>query len=338
MKIGYLTLDNSTVFAPLAGITNLPMRLLAKEAGCGMVCSEMVSAHGLAYGSSKTRRLLESAPEEKPLSIQIFGGDWAVMADAAQQVESAGADVVDINCGCAVRKILKSGSGSDLMREPRRAAEIFKAVRGAVSIPMTVKMRSGWDSSGDQAVELARIAQACGADAVTIHPRTARQGFSGAADWSLIARIKRSVRIPVIGNGDIVTPGDARRMFRWTGCDAVMVGRAAFGNPLLFSQILDLLSGRPPREISAQDRCQMMRRYLKDCVRCFGEKNACYMMRGRLGWFVKGLPRAASFRRAIRHLSSERQALRLIDDYWFQEADFGGHGEQRYLCKYLSDR
>ncbi len=315
MNIGNLKIDNPTVFAPLAGITNLPMRLLAKRAGCALVCSEMISAHGLAYGSAKTLRLMDSRPEEKPLSIQIFGSDEAIMAQAARMAEAAGADLIDINCGCSVRKILKSGSGSALMREPRKAAGIFEAVRRAVSIPVTVKMRSGWDATGREALELAHVTEDCGLDAVTLHPRTARQGFGGRADWSLIARVKQSVGIPVIGNGDIATAEDAVRMLDQTGCDGVMVGRAAFGNPCLFSQILDRLSGRPERTVTATDRIAMMRQYLRASVAYYGETHACYMMRSRLGWFVKGLPRATSFRASIRQISSESQALQLIEDY-----------------------
>ena len=315
MKIGALAIDPPTVFAPLAGITNLPLRLMAKQAGAGLVCSEMVSSNGLVYGSAKTIQLLDSTPEEKPLSVQLFGSDWAVMADAAQRVEASGADIVDINFGCSVRKILKSGSGAALMQDLGKAAELLKAVRKAVSIPLTIKMRSGWDSSGSQAIRLGRVAQECGVDAVAIHPRTARQGFGGHADWELIDRLKRDLAIPVIGNGDIVCAQDAIRMFTLTQCDAVMVGRAAFGNPLLFSQIADLLCGQAPRSVTPRCRLALLSRYLETSVDYLGEKRACAMMRSRLGWFVKGLPKASQFRASIRHIETRRQARELIEAY-----------------------
>ncbi len=315
MKIGNIQLDNPTVFAPLAGITNLPLRLMAKEAGCGLVCSEMVSACGLVYGSDKTAQLMKSTPKEKPLSVQLFGSDAAIMADAARMVEAAGADIVDINFGCSVRKILKSGSGSALMRDPRKAEGLLTAVRDAIKLPLTIKIRSGWDASGDQAMALCRIAQSCGVDAVAVHPRTARQGFGGHADWSLIRRIKQEITIPVIGNGDILTAKDAMEMLSQTGCDAVMVGRAAIGNPMLFAQIIDLLEGRAEREVTHRNRIDMMTRYLKASVQYLGEKKACYMLRSRLGWFVKGMPKAGGFRNAIRHLSSEAEAHGLIDAF-----------------------
>lgn len=325
MKIGSVDLESATVFAPLAGISNLPLRLLAKQAGCGLVCSEMVSACGLYYGSEKTEALLASDPREKPLSVQLFGSDAAIMADAAQKVEAAGADIIDLNFGCSVRKVLKTGSGSALMREPEKAAGLIKAVRDAIKLPLTVKMRSGWDGTGDQALELARIAQACGVDAVAIHPRTARQGFGGSADWSLIGRLKRALEIPVIGNGDIVQAEDALRMLSQTGCDAVMVGRAAMGNPLIFRQIDDLLAGRPPRVVGYQDRISMMTQFLETSVACLGEKKACFMLRSRLAWFAKGLPRAGQFRNAIRLVSSGNHARRIIDDYG------------RYLAEYTAE-
>ena len=315
MKLNTLQIDPPTVFAPLAGISNLPLRLMAKEAGCGLVCSEMISANGLVFGSSKTIQLLQSTPEEKPLSVQLFGSDWAMVADAAQRVEAAGADIVDINFGCSVRKILKSGSGSALMREPKKATDLLKAVRAAVSIPLTIKMRSGWTADGSQAIALARLAQTCGVDAVTVHPRTAKQGFGGTADWRLIAKIKRELSIPVIGNGDIASAQDALRMFELTRCDAVMVGRAAFGNPFIFSQIIDLLSGRAARAIVPRDRIRMLNRYMDAAVTYLGEKRACFMMRSKLGWFVKGLPGASQFRHSIRHIASRRQARDLIDAY-----------------------
>lgn len=315
MNIGTIQLDNPTIFAPLAGVTNLPLRLMARQAGCALVCSEMVSACGLVHGSDKTLALLDSAAEEKPLAVQIFGSDWAIMAEAASRVQTAGADIVDINFGCSVRKILKSGSGSALMREPQKAAVLIKAVRQTITIPLTIKMRSGWDASGDEALQLAHIAQENGVDAVTLHPRTARQGFGGRADWSLIGKIKQLLQIPVIGNGDIATAADAMAMMEQTGCDAVMVGRAAIGNPLLFAQILDRMAGREARAITDGERIEMMIRYLEASVRYLGEKKACYMMRSRLGWFVKGMERASRFRHAIRKVETEMEAKKLIADY-----------------------
>ena len=313
VRIGRIVLDNPTVFAPLAGITHLPMRLLAKSAGCALVCSEMISAIGLIHDAEKTYRMLASAPEERPLSVQIFGSDPGTMAEAARLVQASGAAIVDINCGCAVKKILKCGSGAALMQDLRSTDKLLRAVRDAVDIPFTIKIHSGWDASGDDAVALARIAQECGVDAIAVHPRTARQGFTGRADWSLIARIKKELSIPVIGNGDIATAEDALRMIVETDCDMVMVGRAAIGNPFLFTQIRDLLSGRAPQPPSPSERYAIMAHYVDAAVACFGEKNACFMLRSKLGWFAKGLPGAREFRNAIRHLGSRNQAIKLIE-------------------------
>jgi len=315
MKIGSLTLDNITVLAPLAGITNLPFRLLAKEAGCALVCSEMISANGLVYKSVKTHELLDSRPEEKPLSVQIFGSDPSIMAEAAAMVEASGADILDINLGCAVKKVLKTGSGAALMKEPKKVEAILQAVRKTVKIPMTIKMRTGWDKSGAQAHKIAKIAQACGVDAITMHPRTGVQGFGGKADWSLIAVIKNMVSIPVIGNGDIVMPADVLRMQTETGCDAVMIGRAAIGNPWIFPQILALIMGDEISFPDLSERFEVMTKYLKSSVRCFGEQRACRKMRSQLGWFVKGLRHSSRFRQSIKRISTEEEALVLIKEY-----------------------
>lgn len=315
LKIGTIFLDNPTVFAPLAGITHLPMRLLAKENGCALVCSEMISANGLVFGSAKTRQLLDSCPQEKPLSVQLFGSKPDLLAEAARQVETAGADIVDINFGCSVKKILKSGSGAALMQQPRKAEELLKAVRKAVRVPLTLKMRSGWDHSGEQAMTLGRIAQECGLDAVTLHPRTARQGFGGKADWTLIERLKKTLSIPVIGNGDVTAADDARRLVDQTGCDAVMVGRSAIGNPFIFSDIIHILEGRTPLPASMSDRLHAMRRYLSASVKYLGETRACLMMRSRLAWFVKGLPLASQFRQSATRIASLNQASEIIDKF-----------------------
>lgn len=315
MRIGSVTLDNITILAPLAGITNLPLRLLAKKAGCALVCSEMISAHGLVHESRKTLDLLDSAPEEKPFSVQIFGADPEMMAEAAAIAAHAGADIIDINFGCAVKKIVKTGSGVGLMRTPRRAEALLKAVRKSMGLPLTIKIRSGWDNSGKQALEIAEIAEASGVDAVTLHPRTATQGFGGHADWNLITAVKERVRIPVIGNGDICSADDGVRMMAATGCDAVMIGRAAIGYPWIFTQIMDRLENRKPTVVDMACRLRAMKDFLDSSVRYFGEKRACYMMRSRLGWFVKGMRYSSRFREAIKQISSADEAHNLILDY-----------------------
>jgi nifR3 family TIM-barrel protein len=326
MKIGSLLIDNITVLAPLAGITALPFRLLAKTAGCALVCSEMISANGLVYNSGKTRELLRSQPEEKPLSVQIFGSDPEIMAEAAAIVETSGADALDINLGCAVKKVLKTGSGAALMKEPQKAEAIFQKVRKSVNIPLTVKMRSGWEAPGGQALVIAEVAEKNGIDAITVHPRTASQGFGGKADWSLIKKIKMSVSIPVIGNGDIVMPEDALRMLAVTGCDAVMIGRAAMGNPWIFSQIIALLQGDSAIFPKLEQRFSTMNTYIELTVKFFGERRACRTLRSQLGWFVKGLKYSSRFRESIKQISKKEEALLLVDNYknFLLTTDVGG--------------
>lgn len=315
MKIGSVVLENITILAPLAGITNLPFRLLAKASGCGLVCSEMISASGLVYRSPKTHELHASRIEEKPLSVQIFGSDPHIMAEAAAMVEASGADILDINLGCSVKKVLKTGSGAALMKVPNKAEKIFLEVRKAISIPLTVKMRAGWDKSGKEAFAIAKIAEVGGVDGITVHPRLATQGFGGKADWSLIAAVKNSVSIPVIGNGDIVTPEDVITMKKETGCDAVMIGRAAIGNPWLFSQVASLMNGTKKVNPDLGERFDAMTKYLSTSIECFGEKRACRMMRSHLGWFVKGLRYSSRFRESVKRISTKKEALSFIGEY-----------------------
>ena len=315
MQIGNLTLDNSVILAPLAGITNLPFRIMAKEAGCGLVCSEMISSHGLVYRSGKTEKMLESTPEEKPLSVQLFGAKPDILAEAAAIVESSGADIIDINFGCSVRKVLRTGSGAALMRTPDLAEDLLKVVRRAIRLPLTIKIRSGWDPSGAQALNISEIAESCGVDAITVHPRTAGQLFSGRADWSIIAAVKKKVSIPVIGNGDITSGNDAVRMLAETGCDAVMIGRKAIGNPDIFSRVLAQINGDEEIAEDISRRFDLMIRYLQASVEYIGEEQACRMMRSRLGWFTKGLHKSSHFREAIKHLSSEKEGIELIKAY-----------------------
>jgi len=315
MKIGNLTLANNVILAPLAGITNLPFRLMAKKAGCGLVCSEMVSSHGLVYKSPKTAHMLNSVAQEKPLSAQIFGSKPDIMAGAAAIVEGMGADILDINFGCSVRKVVKTGAGAALMRTPDVARAVLKAVRNAIRIPLTVKIRSGWDASGEQALNIARIAQDCGVDAVAVHPRTAKQLFAGQADWSVIAAVKQKLSIPVIGNGDIFSARDAMNMLAETGCDAIMIGRKAIGNPAIFRQVLARIIGNENAAEDLAERFDIMIQYLKASVEYLGEEPACRMMRSRLGWFTKEMHNSTKFRESIKHLSSEQEGIELINAY-----------------------
>ncbi len=322
MKIGSLELQGRTVLAPLAGITHLPFRLIVKRCGCSLVCSEMISAKGLIYNSGPTFRLLDSLEEERPLSVQIFGSEPGPMAKAAAMIEKRGfADIIDINFGCSVKKVVKTGAGVALMKDPGTAEAVIKAVRDSINLPFTIKIRSGWDSTGRQAFEIADIAQAAGVDAIAIHPRTAGQAFRGKADWSLIKKLKERASIPVIGNGDILTPEEGVAMIQQTGCDAVMVGRAAMVDPHLLSRIESLMKGRPYTPPTLEERFRVMEQLLDETAAYFGEEAACKMMRSRLGWFVKGLPGCSRFRKALSGVETRDEALALINGYEGQLAD-----------------
>jgi tRNA-dihydrouridine synthase B len=316
MKIGSLTLEGHTILAPLAGVTHLPFRRIVKGCGVSLVCSEMVSAKGLLYNSAKTETLLRSTRDEKPLSVQIFGAEAHAMAHAAERIAHRGeADIIDINFGCSVRKVVKTGAGVALMKDLGNARRILQSVRKVLTIPLTIKIRSGWDASGQQAIDIASMAQDCGVDAITLHPRTAVQGFRGCADWDLIRILKQNLTIPIVGNGDIVTAHDGIRMMEKTGCDAVMVGRAAMGNPYIFSQIDALMAGEDVTYPTMAEQFSLMRDLVDACVDGFGEAPACRMMRSRLVWFVKGWDGCSHFRRAVTGITSRHQAMDLIDTY-----------------------
>jgi tRNA-dihydrouridine synthase B len=315
MNIGALSITPPTVLAPLAGITHLPFRLVAKAYGCGLVYSEMVSASGLWHGSQKTVQLMDSDCAERPLAIQIFGSDPDILAHAARRVETAGADIVDINFGCSVKKVLKTGSGAALMDDLDLAGRILQAVKGAIAIPLTIKMRTGWQPDGRQAMALGELAQDCGVAAVALHPRTAQQGFGGRSDWRLIKALQKRLTIPVIGNGDILTADDALRMMSETGCQAVMIGRAAMAKPWIFRQVAERLAGRPESPVGLGTHFDIMREYTRQAVAYFGEDHGCRIMRGRLSCFVKGLPHSTAFRRDITHLENIEEALKLISAY-----------------------
>lgn len=316
MNIKDLCIHGKTFLAPLAGVTNLPFRLLVKKCGCAVVSSEMVSAKGFFYNSEKTMRLLSSRNEEQPLSIQLFGSDADLLANCARAVQDMkAAQIIDINFGCSVKKVIKQGAGVALMKQPGFAHSLLSSVRKAIDLPLTIKIRSGWDTSGQDAFRVAKIAQDAGVDAVILHPRTAGQGFKGKADWSLIKELKQTLSIPVIGNGDITCVEDAVKMLSYTGCDAVMVGRAALSNPFIFSQIDSFLETGSYQAPSHGQIFSAMAHLIHGYIDFFGEEPACRMLRGRLSWFVKGIPGCSSFRKRLSAIESGDQALTLIKEF-----------------------
>ena len=303
--------------APLAGITNLNFRLIAREFGCGLAFTEMVSSNGLTREAEKTYTYLDSSPADRPLGVQIFGADPAVMAEAARIVDDKGADLIDINMGCPVKKVVKTGAGAALLRTPDRAREIIRAVRKVTRLPLTVKLRAGWRQGEHCATEIGRIAEEEGADAVIIHPRTADQGFSGHSDWRVIREVKESLKIPVIGNGDIRGPEDALRMIDETGCDAVMVGRASLGNPWIFKHITTALQGGAAGAgPSIEEREGMIRRHLEMEMAYIGSAQGLRNFRKHLLWYTKGLKGGSCLRQKLGQIHNRDALLKVVGDYF----------------------
>lgn len=317
MQIGNLELKVPIVLAPMAGVTDLPYRNIIRKMGCELVYSEMVSSRGLVYGSEKTFDLMEFSSEDGYMAIQLFGDDPEIMAEASRIVErKVNPDILDINMGCPANKVIKSGSGSLLMKNPGLAGEIIKAVVKAVKIPVTFKIRAGWDQNNINAVEIARIGEEMGAAAVTVHGRTREQFYSGQADWEIISKVKEAVSIPVIGNGDIFTPEDVRRMFAETGCDAVMIGRGCLGNPWLFKRAIHLLeTGELLPEPDFQERIRMALYHLREAIAYFGEKRAIPRMRKHIAWYLKGMPYSTEIKERIQNLTSEEEVAQSLKNY-----------------------
>lgn len=300
LQIGNIKLANPVVSAPMAGVTDRAFRVLAREMGCGLVCTEMVSDQALLYKNSKTLKMVNFAGEPSPLSVQIFGSDPDYMAHAAEIVVSQGADIVDINMGCPAPKIVRNNEGCALMQNPHLAAEIVHRVATRVKVPVTVKMRKGWDEENINAVELAKQVVAAGAVAVTVHGRTRNQFYSGEADWEIIKKVKAAVDVPVIGNGDIRSPQDAARMLEQTGCDGVMIGRAAMGNPWLFKQTVHYLNtGELLPPPTSEERIAVALRHLEMIVADKGEFIGVSEMRKHAAWYTKGFRGAANLRQRI---------------------------------------
>ena len=302
MKIGNVELDNNIILAPMAGVSDLPFRLLCTEQGAGMSCMEMISAKAIYYGNKNTESLLEIHPGEKTVSLQLFGNDPKIMSEMAKRIEDRPFAFLDINMGCPVPKVVNNHEGSYLMKEPEKVYEIVRAISGAVSKPVTVKIRKGFDDDHVNAPEIAKAAEAGGASAVAVHGRTREQYYSGKADWSIIKAVKEAVSIPVIGNGDVTDGPSAKRMLEETGCDAVMVGRAAEGNPFIFKEITSYLKGIPYEKPTREEICETILRHADLQLEYKGEYIGIREMRKHVSWYIKGFEGACSLRKQVNEM------------------------------------
>jgi nifR3 family TIM-barrel protein len=317
MKIGDLTFENNIFLAPMAGVTDISFRGLCKEMGCGLVYTEMVSAKALYYGSENTQALLRIADEERPVAAQIFGREPDIMANICEEHLNNRDDIciVDINMGCPAPKIVKNGEGSALMKEPNLAYNIIKAIKKVSTKPVTVKFRKGFDEDNINAVEFAKVMEQAGVDAIAIHGRTRKQMYQGVADWDIIKKVKESVAIPVIGNGDVFSPEAALKMKRLTNCDGIMIARGSQGNPWIFKQINSALKGEPIEEISDREKIDMCLRHYELALKYDGEYKAIREMRKHASWYIKGLPRSAEFRNEINNINDSEKVIEILTKY-----------------------
>lgn len=313
LTIGNVTLENNLILAPMAGVTDLPFRLLCKEQGCGLMSTEMVSAKAILYKNKNTAELLEVREEERPISVQLFGSDPDILSRMAKQIEDGPYDIFDLNMGCPVPKVVNNGEGSALMKQPKLVEEILTAMVKTLKKPVTVKFRKGFDDSWVNAVEIAKIAESCGVAAVAVHGRTREQYYSGKADWDIIRQVKEAVKIPVIGNGDIFGPEDAKAMMEETGCDGLMIARGAKGNPWIFKRIshyLDTGELLPPptrEEVKA-----MILRHGQLQVKYKGETMGIREMRKHVAWYTVGCPHSAALRNEVNQVETYEAFQKLI--------------------------
>lgn len=313
MKIGTVELKNNIILAPMAGVSDLPFRLLCHEMGAGMTCMEMISAKAILYGNKNTESLMEIHPSEDCVSLQLFGSDPKIMAEIAKRIEERPFSVLDINMGCPVPKIVNNKEGSALMKNPELVYEIVRSVSEAISKPVTVKIRKGFDEAHVNAVEVAKAAEAGGAKAVAVHGRTREQFYAGAADWSIIADVKAALKVPVIGNGDVTCGADAKRLMEETGCDAVMIGRAAEGNPFIFREATSFLQGKPYEEPSKEEIKKIVLRHADLQLQYKGEFIGIREMRKHLSWYLKGFEGAAALRKQINEMETFAELKAIVE-------------------------
>ena len=314
MRIGNVTLDNNIILAPMAGVTDLPFRLLCKEQGAGLLCMEMVSAKAIYYNNKNTESLMEIDERERPVSLQLFGSDADIMSEMAKKIEEKPFDILDINMGCPVPKVAGNGEGSALMKKPELVREIVSKVVKATCKPVTVKIRKGFDESCVNAVEIARIIEDCGAAAVAVHGRTREQYYSGRADWDIIRQVKEAVSIPVIGNGDVTGPESAKKMLEEIGVDGIMIGRAARGNPWIFGQIKEYLeTGILPQKPELSEVREMMLRHARMQLECKGEYTGIREMRKHVAWYTAGYPNSAKLRAKINEVETYQELEALLN-------------------------